>query len=333
MNTEITKKDVTEYISKAVTGLSEGTAADGGNLITRYIADQIINKAFYESIVAKNCKQYTYTGGGDGLKIPYCTSPLQNEPTTGIRAYWIAEAAQKTISKPQIGQADVGFSKLVVRVPVTDELRADSSLVYDLVLQQGAGAMAYKIDYEILRGKGLTSTILGVASGAGTIGTTFVGVASAGAVVNTTTLGTFVSALHPQAYKDAQWYVSPDAYRQIAQLDEQVISWGAEGNKLHAYGFPVVVAPQLDNYSTYVAPTTAAGSGHEMPNHMILADFSNYCLVQRPPQVKESSDFRFQYDESEIRIVLRIGGQMAAETMTLDDGRTYGYAVVPQYVL
>jgi HK97 family phage major capsid protein len=329
MNTEITRKDVENYITKAVTGLSEGVDADGGYLLTRYIANEFIGQMFYESLVASRCANYTWNGGGDGVKVPYSTSPLQNEPTTGIRAYWIDEAAEKTISYPQIGQINVDFGKLVIRVPITDELRADSAMVYDLVMKQGTGAMAYKIDYEILRGT--TSSLHGVVTGVGVNGTTYVGVASAGGTVSKTDLSNFVAKLHPQAYKNAVWYVNAAVYQDIAELNDIVVSWSDTG-KLYAYGFPVEVAPQLDTFTTFVKGTTAVAA-HHIPYHMILGDFSRYVIVQRPPQVKESKDFRFEYDEQEIRIVLRIGGRMAADKETLDDAQEYGWIVAGTYTL
>ena len=123
--TQITRKQIGEYILKSASGNNETVDVDGGYLVSRSIINEIIDTLKYQSVLFNKARKLNIpTGQGNGIKVPYSITDLTNEPSTGTRAYWVSEAAQKTISKPQLAQADLQFGKLVVRVPVTEDRKS-----------------------------------------------------------------------------------------------------------------------------------------------------------------------------------------------------------------
>ena len=305
----ISKKQIGEYIIKSATGLNEAVDADGGHLIVRELVKEIVDTLRLESPFYNKVRKFTVQNQrGNGLRVPYSITSAANAASVGTRAYWIGEAEEKTISKPQLGQADLVLDKLVVRVPVTDELLSDTSLLADFVIAEAVRAIGYKMDWEMIYGVG--KSIKGVA-GDGDHATMVV---DATADITEAEIKNFVAALNPAAYKRAEWYVAPQQYDHLCSLNytnETALVF--ENGSYYLFGFKLNVIPQL----------TAD------PYGVILGDFSNYGIAIKGPSIKESSDIRFVNDETEIRVVLRVGGSAICSTMVLDDGNTYGYFVVP----
>ena len=306
---DITKKDLGEFLIKSATGLSESIPEDGGHLLTRYMVDQVFDALKYDSIIFNKARKfYVANSRGNGIKVPYSTTPLTNEPNTGTRAYWIAEAADKTISKPQLGVADMQFAKLVVRVPVTDELLQDAALLADFVIFEAARAITYKVEREAIFGVG--KSIKGVA-GDGDYATLVV---DTSADITEAEIKNYVAALNPLAYKGAEWYIAPQQFDNICSINyTNETGLVFEDGRYYLFGFPVNV----------VAHLTAD------PYGIVLGDFSAYGLAIRGPSIAISDDIRFLNDESEIRVVLRIAGAPLTANMTLDDTNTYAFFVVP----
>jgi HK97 family phage major capsid protein len=305
---EISRKSIGEYILKSATGNNESIDADGGALINRAIVAEIVDALKLESPIYNKCRKFTVGNGrGNGIKVPYSITSAANAASVGTRAYWVSEAEQKTISKPQLGQADMVFGKLVVRVPVTDELMADCSLLADFVIAEAVRAITYKIEDEIIKGVG--TAIKGVA-GDGDHASIVVDV---DADITEADIKEFVDALNPVCYKRAEWYFAPQQWSVVCSINftnETALAF--DNGKYYLYGFPVNVIPQLT----------------DDPYSVVLGDFSAYGIAIRGPSIRESSDIRFDYDETEIRICLRVAGSAICSTMALDDGNTYGFFVV-----
>jgi len=304
-------KSIGEYLKKAATGNNESVDSEGGYLVTHEIVDRIYDVLKLTSPMYDKAQKFTLSGGrgANGLKIPYNNSALTTEPSTGARAYWVKEAAQKTISKPQIGMSDISTEKLVVRIPVTDELNSDSSVLAQYVIDQAAKAIKNAIEYYMIHGAS-DEAIKGIANAAdkATLAS------NAAADVTEAELVGFVDKLNPIYLNSAEWYVSPQQFSVICMINytsENTLQF--EGGQYWLFGMPVNVSPLL------VAD----------PYHIILGDWSVYGIVQKEIQIARSEHIRFDYDETEFRLVMRIGGDVLAETQVLNDGVTYAAFVVP----
>lgn len=292
--------------NKAATGNNEAVSADGGALVQQAVYAGVVETIRNGGRLASRAQ--LVTSNSIGIKVPFSKTPSSDSPSSGTRAYWAEEAAQATISKPQLGAASLRPGKLVVRVPVTDELLNDVDYLSSYIERESVKAALYKIERCMLLGNQVA--VHGVA-GDGDGATVSVTVADTPTLAN---LKSMVAALNPDAYEGAEWYVSPQVYAGIVDNEADHTSYiQFENGRYWILGFPVRCMPQLG----------------DPPNHIVLGDFTRYVLQLREPDFSQSGDLRFDFDETEFRLCQRAAGNAAAATMGLDDGETYGFFVVP----
>jgi HK97 family phage major capsid protein len=309
---KIEKKELVEIgrylkdiIKKAATGNGEAIAIDGGNVVGPQISDAIFSQNEYKGIGIWDMVKKVKTLKGPQVKIRSRVNALASEPSTGIRSYWVAEADASTLSKIDCNGKTVDLAKLVCRVPVTGELDADVSNFADVFLQDASESMLYKIEKEILMGFGSIKGVMTVGDEA------TMGVTVSGDVPTEAELQLFVSALHPMA-TNAKWYVNKEVYlaiTKIAYTTPNAIQF--EDEKYFIFGYEVVLTPQLI----------------DTPYNICLGDFSKYSVAYIEPKFDRDEDIRFEEDEIEYRLSLRIGGDTYCKNSDLDDGFTYGFFV------
>lgn len=310
---KITHKDIGDYLKKAATGNNEAVNSDGGHLIAQAVVSEIVDNLELASPLWDKARKFPLEGyGNNGLRIPYNNTSGEVTATTGARAYWVAEAGEKTISKAQIGQSAITCGKLVVRIPTTDELKQDSTLLADFIVDEATKAITNSVEYYMIRGSS-TQAVQGIANAADKATL----ISNCSANITEGQMVGFVDKLNPIYHNTAEWYVSPQQYTTlVANTDytnETALVWDSSIAKYRLMGFPVTALPQLTGD----------------PYHIILGDFGVYGLVYRL-DINVSEHIRFDYDESEWRIVMRIGGHVLTESQVLQDGNTYGAFVVPE---
>ena len=302
----MTYKDIGDYLKKAATGNNTQNDTDGGYLETQAIVSEIIDNLKTKSILWDSATKYTITKG-NGLKLPYNNTSIETTPTTGARAYWVEEADQSTLSKVQFGAKNIICGKLIVRVNVTDELIEDSAPLAQFIIDQGTKAIMHAVQYHMLRGSS-TQAIKGIANAADQATL----VSNCSADITEAEIIEFVDKLNPIYHDDAAWFIAPQQYTQLWSLNyTNETALCMQNGVPYLYGFPVYVLPQLTSD----------------PYHVVLGAFSVYNLVYRS-DISVADKVRFDSDETEFRIVLRIGGDVLAENQTLDDGNTYAAFVV-----
>jgi len=305
---ELVSKYIKAIVSKSASGLNELVSADGGALVGQSLADLIYDAMDYTGIIYQDMIKIEATGFGNGIRVPYSINPLTDEPSVGIRAYWLSEAQQKVNSKAQLGVSVIEFEKLVAKVPMTDELLQDVGFkLTDYLVKEIAKQMIYKIEKAAF--VGVNKSVKGVA-GDGGKATLAVAIT---AEPTEAELMSMIDALNPLA-TNAKFYVSKAIFTHIiggqAYTNDNELVF--EDGVYHFMGYPIVVAPQL----------TAA------PYQIVLGDFTKYALGIKNIKTLISEDVRFLEDESELRVVLRVGGEVIAENLDMDDVSTYGFFVV-----
>jgi HK97 family phage major capsid protein len=308
----IEKKAVGEAIVKLVKSASgnylSGSTADGAALVATYLTQVLKMNGTSTPILDRVLKINVPDGVGNIVKVPSNIDPLASDPATGTRAYWVEEAAQKTISIPQWAGNSQELKKLVVRVPYTWELEDDVERLVDIVVEQAQAAINIKLEQSILYG--MAGGVSGV-MGAGDKATLTVTTAGTPTEAN---LAAYVDVLHPSAHDGAVWLVTKAIYSALIKTNyttDNVLTF--EDGQYFLFGFPLVVHPAL------VAS----------PYHIVLGDFSRYFLATKAIKTRNSDAIRFLFNESEIRIELYAAGNTFARTSTLDDSVTYGWYIVP----
>jgi HK97 family phage major capsid protein len=99
-----------------IKGLSEGTAADGGNLVPTPLFTEVARLIADRSVMRRIARIVPMTS--DTLKIPTQTAdPL---------AYWIGERVTKTTTSAEFSYVTLNSNKLVARILVSEELNDDA---------------------------------------------------------------------------------------------------------------------------------------------------------------------------------------------------------------
>jgi len=291
-------------IEKNATGNNETAAADGGCLVGVEIANQIYNRMISTSSILSSALKITLNKGLT-VKVPYLNDYLSvDERETAIRAYWIDEAGTKTACKPQLGSVNLELGKLVVRVPYTDELFNDRNDLVDWLVTCAGDAIRNKIEQGMLFNE--TESVLGIAGGGdGEIATIYTDFATTPTEAQ---LQAAYKLLNPLAIPGARWYVTRDCYANLSGCDYDVIT--REGNSMYIIGLPVEVCPWLVDSV-----------------HIMVGNFAAYGLVTRDAEKLVSDHIRFLYDESELRVVVRVAGSPITENKTIN-GVSNGWFVV-----
>jgi len=280
----------------------EGAAAVSGNLV-----EEVMTQLGAKGTIWNKARKII-VNRGPTVKIPSRVNTLANEPSTGIRSYYVSEADQSTASAILYGGTTVELDKIVCRVPMTEELVWDVNSVAQIFAEDASESIVYKIEREMFLGVG--KGIKGIA-GDGDQATQVVTTAND---VTEANLLAYVDLLHPMAYENAEWYVTSQQYSVILSINfttpNAIQFW--EG-RYYVLGFPLVIASQL------VAT----------PYHIVLGDFTKFVLAHTPFKFDKSDDIRFLEGEQEFRLQIRIGGSTIATLSELDDGNVYGFFVVP----
>lgn len=116
-------------------------STSGVNLPSQ-VASEIWSSAQEQSAVMAVSRQIALPGSG--ITIPIITGDAQ--------ADWVAETAEKPLSRPTLGNKQMTPYKLAVIVPFSDEFRRDVPGLYSELARRLPGALAKKFDETVLAG-------------------------------------------------------------------------------------------------------------------------------------------------------------------------------------
>jgi len=288
--------------------LSEGDDSAGGFTVPEEFNAEVVRYQTEESIVRPRARVFNMTR--DRMRLPKLDQDSStdsgntgSEHFAGISFSYTDEGDEKSSSDPRFGHIVLEAKKLVGLTAAADELLEDSAvnLANYLVALFGEG-IAYKEDYEFLRGTGVGRP-LGVVSAVGTV------------AVDRDTSSRIVledlldlnTALPAWADKNAIWLTTKAGYSQLVLIGNestttrlQIIPSMQAGQPPTLLGKPLILTDKLPSVGT--------------KGDIVLGDFSKYYVGDRGPiQVASSIHDRFRYDETTFRLVKRHDGQPAIE--------------------
>ncbi|MCJ8501023.1 phage major capsid protein [Desulfatitalea alkaliphila] len=294
-------------VVNSASGLNETVPSDGGFLIEKQFAAELLQNVYESGQVAKLCRRIQISGNSNGIKIPGLdeTSRATGSRWGGVRSYWVGEAEEKTASKPKFRQIDLELKKSAVLIYATDELLQDSTVLTEAIGRMARDELAFALDDAIINGTGATQP-LGILNSGGLV-TQAAESQAAGTLVPENIVKMWARLL-PASQKSAVWLINQELLPQLYLLTLEGSSGGvaplympAQGLSQAPYGTifgrPVIPIEQCQ------APDTAGD--------IILGDFSNgYILAEKGGiDAAMSIHVRFVYDESVFRFVMRIDGQ------------------------
>lgn len=296
-------KMLQEVREKSVTGMSIGTAADGGALISTAIA-QLMEVAMEGSKIYGKCRKIKLPQGYNSCKIVTDASePIIRGTAPVITSP--AEGADKTATKLQFGNYTATLVKSVIYIPLTDELIQDSQGLDGYVRDYMRGKAAADVDVQILNGAAATSGFIGITTaGSGAAAYRAEGSWTTPTLAEVTA---FMRGVHP--IFNPEWYMNPTQwFSTVSQLVDNV------SNTNGMIVNPAAMTLMGKKVNVMAGMTSGAG--------VLYGDFSQYTVVEPSIQqgLKISEHIRFYNDETVYRLVNRYAGGPTFLARTLADG-------------
>ena len=277
-------------------GLNEAIPSEGGFLVTPDIASGIYENMWGIGNVLSQFSPLTVQGNGMTIRATDETSRSDGARMGGVRGYWMAEAAEKTASKPSFRHIDLKLKKVAALVYATDELLDDAGALEGWITRNVPSELRFQVEAAIIGGSGVGQP-LGILN-SGALITQTAQVASA---VSSQDIGNMWAARYLGA-QDYVWFanatVMPHLYQMTVSNEPVYVPPG--GFSASPYGM-LFGRPVIENEYCPAVGTNGA---------LILASPSQYALITKGGiQAASSIHVKFVEDETAFRFVYRVDGQ------------------------
>jgi len=288
--------------------MAEGTDTMGGFLVPEEFAAEVIRYASEEAIVRPRARVLGMAR--DILTLPKLDQTI--DQFGGVSLKWTGEAETKMETSPALGRITLNAKKLTGLTYVSDELLADAAVnVANFLVSLFGEAIAYEEDKQFLTGTGVAKPL---------------GIVPSGTTVTRQTVNriryadimAMFKALPAWAHANAVWITTLAGLEQLLLIRSGV--W--DGTTVdETKGVPLITATGPISGIAGALPMTIFGKPilltDKLPavgtkGDLILGDLGWYYIGDRGGlEVASSIHLRFATDETAIRFVKRVDGQLA----------------------
>lgn len=294
----------------AATGMNQAQGSQGGYLVPPAYS-QMIWDGMNE--MPDNLMQYCDVHPMEGMESLTFNANAETSRVTGsryggLRAYWLAEAGEKTASMPRFRQMKLEPHELAVLVYVTDKLLRNAPALEGYLRKASGEEIMWLVNDSIINGTGAgqplgimnSSALISVAKETG----------QAADSVELENVNAMYSRLLARARAGAAWYVNQDVEVQFEGLNVAVGTGGFPVYLPTPTGFPTITeAPNNRLKGRPVRPVEYMRTLGDKGD-ILLADLGYYALgVQGGIQEAMSIHVRFQFNESAFRFVFSVAGE------------------------
>ncbi len=294
---------VAQKALKAATGLSEGVPADGGFLVGTDRQEGVLMRDYATGQVWNRAQSITIGANSNGTTINALkeTSRATGSRWGGVVGYWLAEADEKTATKPKFRQLEPKLKKVAALLYSTDELLQDSTALASVINATVPQELMFQKDNAAFEGSGVGKP-LGIMNSPA-----LVTVAKEAGQAAATLVAENIINMRARRWARGQyvWFINQDVEPQLHQLNLPVGTGGAlvymppgglSANPYGTlYGDPVIPIEHCETLGTV--------------GDIVQADMSQYITINKGGvQTAESIHVRFIYDESVFRFVERVDG-------------------------
>lgn len=283
---------------------NEGAGADGGFAVPPDYRADILSKVFDEtSLIAMT----------DRLQSSSNTLTLPTDETTpwqtsgGIQAYWTAEGATKTQSKPALGETTLKLHTLACLVPVTEELLEDAPAMGSYLARKAPEKMDFKLSDAIVRGTGVGQPLGYLNSPA--LVTVSKESAQTADTINAQNVVKMFGRMPTGSRATAAWLIHPDAEPQLPlmSIGQQPVYLPPGGLRDSPFG-TLLGRP--------VIPTQTAETVGDLGD-IAFVDLKQYLTVTKTGNGRDANGLRqdvsihlwFDQDAVAFRFTMRVAGQ------------------------
>ena len=291
--------------TRAATGLSEGTPADGGFLVNKDLTNDLLMRTFETGLLASRVRKIPVGPNSNGVKVNAVaeTSRATGSRWGGVQAFWIGEADTKTASKPTFRQMELQLKKLIGLCYATDELLEDAVALEAVIRQAFAEEFGFMIDLAVLDGTGVGQP-LGILRSPALV-TVPPADATAGGV-SAEDIAAMWGRLYAPSRATAIWLTSQATETSFYSM---AMSIGTGGQSVFLPPGGLSVAPYSTLYGRPILPMEQLAAPNAAGD-ILLVDPQEYVMIQKGGiQSATSIHVRFVNDETAFRFVIRVDGQ------------------------
>lgn len=291
--------------AKAITGMSEGVPADGGFMVQTDWGGALMDRVYGVGDLMRRVDMSPVSANANGMAF-YTnaeSSRANGSRYGGARYYWVAEGGEKTISHPTVRRVELGLNKIVVLIPVTDELLQDAPALESEINNIAPEEIRFGVEDSFVRGTGAGQP-MGILNSPAlvTVG------AEAGQAANTVISENIVHmwARRWVGARDYVWMINQDVLPQLMMLNLGV---GTGGQLTFMPPGGLSGAPYGTLLGRPVLESEYCDTVGDVSD-IILISWQAYKAIEKGGiQSASSIHVRFVYDESLFRFVLRVDGQ------------------------
>lgn len=305
----------------AATGLNVGIGSEGGFLLDAELVEDLQSGMLSEALIAPLIQMIPIGANSNSLKTWGVneTSRADGSRWGGVQAYWAAEAATVTATKPAFRKIEIELEKLFALCYATDELLRDATALRAVVQRAYAEEMSYKLDDAIINGSGVGLPLGIMNSGA------LVTVAKESGQANDTVLHENVQKMWnrclARSRSRAVWLINQEIEPQLE-------------NMTFVSGTSAIQSPLAKEFTErrtlYSRPVIAVEQCQKLGDKgdIILVDPKQYIGIDKDQvEASESIHVRFLYDENVFRFIYRFNGAPYRNSAITPANATSGYTV------
>lgn len=294
------------WMNKAPSGLNEASGTDGGFLVPPAFSSDIWQRSYENSLWEMTTG---HTAGANSNSLTFNaideTSRADGSRFGGVRAYWDAEAAQMTTTKPTYNQVRLQLHKLLAITYATDELIADSGTaleqhLFNLFSQE----IRFKLGDSLINGTG-AGMPLGILNSAATVSVSKETGQAAATIVYENLVKAYSRMWAPSRAK-AVWLINQDIEPALFTM---ALNVGTGGMPVYLPPGGASQKPYGTLFGRPVMPVEFCSTLGTVGD-IIFADLSQiYTLRKGETQQDSSIHLRFDYNETAFRTVFRADGR------------------------
>lgn len=298
-------------IQAAASGMNTGLGSQGGYLIPPEFSTQIWDglNAMPDNLM-QYCDVYPVTGSSLIFPANAETSRATGSRYGGVRAYWLAEAAQMTSSAPTFRQMKLEPHKLGVLVFATDELLSNATAL-DTYIRRAAGEeIMWLVNDAIINGIGVGMP-LGIlhANAQATITVAKEGTQEADTFL-LENVNKMYARMHARARVGARWFINQDVEPQLEALNAVVGTGGLPVYIASPTGYPNVAEPPQNRLKGRPVQPIEYCKTLGDRGDVVFANLNFYAVgVRGGVSEAMSIHLRFDYDEVAFRFLFQVDGQ------------------------
>lgn len=293
--------------ASATTYGTEGVGADGGFAVPPEFRREVEVLVMGEDSLLSRCD----ANPTDSNIVTVPTDETTAWGTTGVRAYWGAEAAAMSQSKPALKEHTTRVHKLHALVPLSDELVEDAPMSSALITRKAGEALQFKVNDAIINGTGVGQP-LGILAAPCLVTVAAEGSQTAG-TVHAKNVAKMWARMPASARSRAVWLANQDVESALMELGFQV---GSPSGTMTG-GMPLFVPPgglSALPYATLLGKpiiTTEACATIGTVGDIILAFLPGYFAPFKSGGIKNSISMHLWFDQDLVAFkwTLRVGGQ------------------------